>query len=91
MSRDPNIPPVGEEIHLPGGSVQPLLLTIGITVALVGVTTSWILCVIGGVLVLWTLARWIGDARREMAELPLHHDHGHGGAPASGATSGEHH
>jgi hypothetical protein len=89
MSRDPNIPPVGEEIHLPGGSVQPLLLTIGITVALVGVTTSWILCVFGGLLALWTLVRWIGDARREMGELPLHHDAGH--APASGATSGEHH
>lgn len=90
MSRDPEIPPVGEEIHLPGGSVQPLLLTIGITIALVGVTVSWILCVIGGVLALWTLISWIGDARREMGELPLHHDAGHG-TPASGATSGEHH
>ena len=26
---DPQLPPAGEEIHLPGGSVQPLLLTIG--------------------------------------------------------------
>jgi hypothetical protein len=80
MSRDPNLPPVGEEIHLPGGSVQPLLLTIGITIALVGVTFSWILCVIGGVLTLFTLFSWISDARREMSELPLHHDgdgHGH--------------
>lgn len=88
MSRDPEIPPVGEEIHLPGGSVQPLLLTIGITIALIGVTLSWILCVVGGVLALWTVVRWIGDTRREIGELPIHHDHG---APASGATSGEHH
>lgn len=87
MSRDPEIPPVGEEIHLPGGSIQPLLLTIGITVALIGVTTTWILCVVGGILALWTIVRWIGDARREIGELPLH-DHG---APASGATSGEPH
>ncbi len=28
------VPPAGEEIHLPGGSLQPLLLTVGITMAL---------------------------------------------------------
>ena len=28
---DPEIPPAGEEIHLPGGSLQPVLLTVGIT------------------------------------------------------------
>ena len=39
MSRDPEIPPAGEEIHLPPGSIQPLLLTVGLTIALVGVTT----------------------------------------------------
>jgi hypothetical protein len=89
MSRDPEIPPVGEEIHLPGGSIQPLLLTIGITIALIGVTFSWILCVVGGVLAVWTILSWIGDTRREINELPLHHDDH--GAPAAGATSGEHH
>ena len=71
---DPELPPVGEEIHLPGGSIQPLLLTIGITVALVGVTTSIILVIAGGILALWTIVRWIADARREMDELPVHHD-----------------
>jgi hypothetical protein len=69
---DPEIPPVGEEIHLPGGSIQPLLLTIGMTVALVGVTTSIVLVIAGGVLALWTVARWIGDTRRDIAELPVH-------------------
>jgi hypothetical protein len=77
MSRDPNIPPVGEEIHLPPGSIQPLLLTVGITIALVGITTSIWLVIFGGVLLLWTLVRWISDARKEMAELPLHHDGEH--------------
>jgi Cytochrome c oxidase subunit IV len=77
MSRDPNIPPVGEEIHLPPGSVQPLLLTVGITIALVGVTFSIWLVIAGGILALWTLLRWISDARHEMAELPLHHDGEH--------------
>ena len=35
---DPPVPPAGEEIHLPGPSIQPLLLAFGITLALVGVT-----------------------------------------------------
>jgi hypothetical protein len=74
VSRDPNIPPVGEEIHLPGGSVQPLLLTIGLTMALVGVTTSIVLVIAGGVLSLWTIVRWIADTRRDIAELPVHHE-----------------
>jgi hypothetical protein len=74
MSRDPNIPPVGEEIHLPGGSIQPLLLTIGLTMALVGVTTSIVLVIAGGILALWTIIRWIADARKDIAELPLHHE-----------------
>jgi hypothetical protein len=77
MSNDPNLPPVGEEIHLPGGSVQPLLLTIGITVALVGVTTSIILVIAGAILTVWTLIRWIADTRRDIAELPIHHEGEH--------------
>jgi hypothetical protein len=74
---DQKLPDVGEEIHLPGGSLQPLLLTIGITAALIGVTTSVVLMVGGGILTVWTLFRWIADARREMAELPVHHEGEH--------------
>jgi hypothetical protein len=77
MSRDPEIPPVGEEIHLPGGSIQPLLLTIGITVALVGVTTGLPLVIAGSILAIWVIIRWIADTRRDIAELPLHHDGEH--------------
>ena len=77
MSRDPNIPPAGEEIHLPGGSIQPLLLTIGITLALVGVTLGLPVLIAGLVLTVWTLVRWIADTRRDIAELPLHHDGEH--------------
>jgi type IV secretory pathway TrbD component len=76
VSRDPQLPPVGEEIHLPGGSVQPLLLTIGITAALVGVTTTWWLTGAGGILAIWVILRWIADTRRDIAELPLHHEGG---------------
>jgi hypothetical protein len=77
MSRDPEIPPVSEEIHLPGGSIQPLLLTIGITMALLGVTLGLPLLIAGLVLTIWVIVRWIADTRRDIAELPLHHDGEH--------------
>jgi hypothetical protein len=77
MSRDPEIPPVGEEIHLPGGSIQPLLLTIGITMTLLGVTLGLPLVIAGGILTVWVIVRWIADTRRDIAELPLHHDGEH--------------
>ncbi len=34
------VPPAGDEIHLPGNSAQPLILTVGITIALVGAGAS---------------------------------------------------
>jgi hypothetical protein len=67
------VPPTGEEIHLPGPSILPLLTAAGITLALVGVTTYWILSVAGGLLTIVCVWRWIGDTRREIAELPLDH------------------
>jgi hypothetical protein len=66
-------PPAGEDIHLPGPSLQPLLLCVGFTIALIGVTTSIILVVIGAALFLATLVAWIRDARREFDELPAEH------------------
>lgn len=68
---DPEVPPPGEEIHLPGPSVQPVLLAVGITVALVGVTTNVALVIAGGILALVVTVRWIRDARRDIDELPL--------------------
>jgi hypothetical protein len=70
---EPEIPPAGDEIHLPGGSIQPVLLTLGLTVALVGVTTSIVLVVLGGVLALGVVVAWIRDTRRDIDELPLDH------------------
>ena len=71
--RDQGVAPVGEEIHLPGNSVIPLVMTVGITLVLLGVTT-WIgFIVIGTVIFLWTLVRWIRDTRHDIEELPEHH------------------
>ncbi len=76
MSRvERDVPPAGEEIHLPGGSLQPIAVTVGITLALLGLTTFTILVWVGLLVILWAVVLWIRDARREMAELPLEHRH----------------
>ena len=72
-----SVPPVGEEIHLPGGSIQPLLLAAGITIALIGVTFSIVLVIGGGILSVWVILRWIADTRRDIEELPASHGDGH--------------
>jgi hypothetical protein len=64
-------PPVGEEIHLPGPSILPVLTGIGITLTLVGVTTYIELTIIGGILTIACAVRWIKDTRRDIDELPL--------------------
>ncbi len=68
---DPEIPPVGEEVHLPGPSILPVLTALGITLALVGITTMIELTVIGVLLTLICVWRWIKDTRHEIDELPL--------------------
>jgi hypothetical protein len=63
--------PVGEEVHLPGPSILPVLTGLGITLALVGVTTFIELTVIGGVLTIVCVVLWIKDTRHDIDELPL--------------------
>ena len=96
---DRQVPPTGEEIHIPGGSLQPILLAVGITVTLLGITTTWILLVAGGLLTVGTLFTWIRDARAEYDELPADHhpatqetvpreqDRPHGASEQSAAVS----
>jgi hypothetical protein len=68
---DPEIPPAGEEIRLTGPTILPLLTAAGITLAIVGVTTSLILVIGGGVLTIACVIRWIVDTHSEIDELPL--------------------
>ncbi|MDX8150879.1 cytochrome c oxidase subunit 4 [Patulibacter brassicae] len=68
------IPPAGDEIHLPGNSAQPLLLTVGVTTLLVGLTTTWWLIAVGLIVTIGVLVAWIRDTIRETNALPLHHD-----------------
>lgn len=68
---DPEVPPAGEEIHLPGPSLLPLLLAVGITFAVVGITISLVLLIPGVILSLWVIVRWVRDTRHDIDELPL--------------------
>jgi hypothetical protein len=67
------LPPPTEEIHLPDPSFLPALLALGLTITIVGVVFSWVIVVLGALIFLFSLFRWIGQTRREMAELPLGH------------------
>lgn len=67
---EPDTPPPGEHIHLPGPSLQPILLALGITLTLVGVTLGLFVLVSGLILTVWVIVRWIVDCRREMRALP---------------------
>lgn len=66
-------PPSGEELHLPGPSLLPFLAAIAITLAVIGTTISLVISVIGLVALVIIVWRWIGDTRRDIAELPESH------------------
>ncbi len=68
---EPDAPPVGEDIHLPGPSILPVLTALGITLSLIGITTFIELTVVGVILTIGCLVRWIKDTRREVDQLPL--------------------
>jgi hypothetical protein len=67
------LPPPTEQIHLPDPSYLPATLALGITIAIVGVVLSWVVVVIGAIVAVISLVRWIRQTRAEMSELPLGH------------------
>jgi ABC-type phosphate transport system permease subunit len=70
---DPEIPPAGEEVHIPGPSIQPFLLAIAITMIVIGLTFHTAVMIGGIVLSVVVIAAWIRDARHELASLPAEH------------------
>ena len=67
------IPPAGEEIHLPGPTIIPLVAAIAITLIVIGTTLGWWLSIVGGVILVLTIIRWIQDTRRDIESLPEQH------------------
>ena len=70
-------PPVGEQIHMPAPSILPILNAAGLAIAIVGITISIVMVVVGLLVFAVTAIAWIRDARREFGELPLDHHGGH--------------
>jgi hypothetical protein len=68
-----DLPAATEEVHLPGPSYLPVWTAFGITIGLVGVLLSWVICGIGVVILLYCLIRWIRDTRQDISDLPLEH------------------
>jgi hypothetical protein len=68
---DPDVPPVGEEIHLPEPTVVPVLTAIGITLTLIGFTTFIELTIAGGLLTVGCVIAWIRRTRTDIDDLPL--------------------
>ena len=66
-------PPPGEEIHLPGPTFIPMIMAVGITLGVIGITISLIFTIVGSFIVVICLVRWIRDTRRDINELPLEH------------------
>jgi len=66
-------PPAGEAVHLPGPSFLPVLVALGLTLAITGVVSSPILVGLGVGITLRSVVRWIRETRRDIAELPLEH------------------
>jgi type IV secretory pathway TrbD component len=72
-----NVPPAGEDIHLPGPSALPLLVAIAITCMIIGLTISWWFSIFGVTLFVITTVKWVRDTRRDIDELPEEHHHPH--------------
>jgi hypothetical protein len=70
-------PPVGEEIHLPGGSPIPIIVAVGVTLLVIG-TTVWVgWSILGFIILVVSITIWVRDVRREVDHLPDDLDAGH--------------
>jgi hypothetical protein len=67
------VPEAGEAVHMPGPTYLPVIVAAATTFAVVGVVISPILVVLGLLVDVYAIGRWIRDTRRDIAELPLEH------------------
>ncbi|MGH2843463.1 MAG: hypothetical protein ACRDKL_07760 [Solirubrobacteraceae bacterium] len=68
-------PPVGEELHVPGGSVLPLVVAIGITLIVIGLTVWWAWSILGAIIFVVAVVLWVRDVRHDFDALPEQHHH----------------
>jgi hypothetical protein len=68
-------PPPGEELHIPGPTILPFACAVGITLIVIGTTIDWLFSALGVVIFVVVVVKWVGDTRRDIAELPEEHGH----------------
>lgn len=68
-----DVPPVGEELHIPGPSVQPAVATFGLVLLLLGLVDKLPVAILGLVILLLASVSWIRAAHREFQHLPPGH------------------
>jgi hypothetical protein len=69
------VPPAGDEIHLPSGSILPLSVAIGLTLLVIGTTIWWVWSLLGFIIVVVSVSLWVRDVRRDIEALPEDHHH----------------
>ncbi len=74
-SGEQQAPPAGEEIHLPGPSMIPIVTAVGVTLTVVGTTIDWIWTVLGLIILIVAVSIWIRDTKRDIEALPEEHHH----------------
>jgi uncharacterized membrane protein len=53
----------------------PFMTGIAITLIVIGTTITWLMSIVGGIILIVCLYRWIQDTRRDVAALPEEHAH----------------
>jgi len=61
-----------ESIYLPRPSIYPALFAFGFSALIVGLFAWWPYSVIGGLIALFSLIRWLRTNRNEIAQMPRH-------------------
>jgi hypothetical protein len=59
-----------EEIHLPAPSLVPMFTAAGISLGLIGLIMAWPIVVVGGLIALIAIVKWIRDVRHDIEQLP---------------------
>ena len=54
-----------EHIHLPPPSIWPVTMALGIALGLTGIAFTYVISVVGLVMIFWALVNWIQELRHE--------------------------
>jgi hypothetical protein len=69
------VPPPGEEIHIPGPSLLPIISAAAVTGIVIGTTINLIFSAVGLAVLIVCVFRWVSDTVRDVESLPEEHRH----------------